>query len=68
VWLDLCAAGGGSVCGSHTTKLELHNNDHSLYTCGGSCPSGISTTVTYTVDPTAAACGDGGTSGDAASE
>ncbi len=37
-----------AVTGSHTTQLELHNDDHSLYTCGGACPSGIQASVTYT--------------------
>jgi hypothetical protein len=44
VWLDLCP----TVDASHTTKLELHNDDHSLYTCGGSCPNGITQQVQYT--------------------
>jgi hypothetical protein len=57
VWLDLCTTG---VCGPHTTTLELHNDYDALYTCGGNCPQGISTSVSYTVDPGACPPLDGG--------
>jgi hypothetical protein len=65
VWLDLCNDG---VCGNKTTQLELHDDNHNLYTCGGACPTGIQASISYVVDPTNALCGDGGTSQDAASE